>query len=60
MDLELYGIDDKFCMKLDRDDALLGSYPVEDGCRIHVSQSSNQDTGSGSDTTNLWENMMAA
>lgn len=36
MELELYGPDDKFCCKLDQDDALLGSYPVDDGCRIHV------------------------
>lgn len=36
MDLELYGADDKFCGKLDQEDALLGSYPVDDGCRIHV------------------------
>ncbi|XP_042124610.1 tubulin-folding cofactor B isoform X2 [Peromyscus maniculatus bairdii] len=36
MELELYGADDKFYSKLDQDDALLGSYPVDDGCRIHV------------------------
>lgn len=37
MELELYGSDDKFYSKLDQEDALLGSYPVDDGCRIHVS-----------------------
>uniref|UniRef100_A0A4W2FK87 Ubiquitin-like domain-containing protein n=1 Tax=Bos indicus x Bos taurus TaxID=30522 RepID=A0A4W2FK87_BOBOX len=36
MELELYGPDDKFYCKLDQDDALLGSYPVDDSCRIHV------------------------
>lgn len=36
MDLELYTSDDKFVMKLDSDEALLGSYPIDDGCRIHV------------------------
>lgn len=36
MELELYGADDKFYGKLDQEDALLGSYPVDDGCRIHV------------------------
>lgn len=36
MELELHGPDDKFYCKLDQDDALLGSYPVDDGCRIHV------------------------
>uniref|UniRef100_A0A8C0GKK2 Tubulin folding cofactor B n=1 Tax=Chelonoidis abingdonii TaxID=106734 RepID=A0A8C0GKK2_CHEAB len=37
MDLELYTSDDKFVMKLDSDEALLGSYPIDDGCRIHRS-----------------------
>ena len=37
MELELYGADEKFCCKLDQEDALLGSYPVDNGCRIHVS-----------------------
>jgi hypothetical protein len=36
MELELYGADDKFYSKLDQEAALLGSYPVDDGCRIHV------------------------
>lgn len=36
MELELYGADDQFYSKLDQEDALLGSYPVDDGCRIHV------------------------
>uniref|UniRef100_A0A1D5QVF8 Ubiquitin-like domain-containing protein n=2 Tax=Macaca TaxID=9539 RepID=A0A1D5QVF8_MACMU len=36
MELELYGVDDKFYSKLDQEDALLGSYPVDDGRRIHL------------------------
>uniref|UniRef100_A0A2K6MT07 Tubulin-folding cofactor B n=1 Tax=Rhinopithecus bieti TaxID=61621 RepID=A0A2K6MT07_RHIBE len=36
MELELYGVDDKFYSKLDQEDALLGSYPVDDGSRIHL------------------------
>ncbi|KAL4841226.1 hypothetical protein H8958_000578 [Nasalis larvatus] len=35
-ELELYGVDDKFYSKLDQEDALLGSYPVDDGSRIHL------------------------
>uniref|UniRef100_A0A6I8NUG9 CAP-Gly domain-containing protein n=2 Tax=Ornithorhynchus anatinus TaxID=9258 RepID=A0A6I8NUG9_ORNAN len=53
MDLELYGIDDKFCMKLDRDDALLGSYPVEDGCRIHVIDRSGARIGEYEDLSRV-------
>ncbi|XP_029964033.1 tubulin-folding cofactor B [Salarias fasciatus] len=36
MDLELYSVSDKFLQKLEDDEALLGSYPVDDDCRIHV------------------------
>ncbi|XP_060902844.1 tubulin-folding cofactor B [Labrus mixtus] len=36
MDLELYGVSDKFLQKMDDNEALLGSYPVDDECRIHV------------------------
>lgn len=35
MDLELFSVSDKFLQKMD-DEALLGSYPVDDDCRIHV------------------------
>lgn len=37
MDLELFSVTDKFMQKLDDNEALLGSYPVDDECRIHVS-----------------------
>lgn len=36
MDLELFSISDKFLQKMDDNEALLGSYPVDDECRIHV------------------------
>lgn len=40
MDLELFSISDKFLQKMDENEALLGSYPVDDDCRIHVCPSS--------------------
>lgn len=36
MDLELFSTSDKFLQKLDNNEALLGSYHVDDDCRIHV------------------------
>ncbi|XP_029027445.1 tubulin-folding cofactor B [Betta splendens] len=36
MDLELFSVSDKFLQKMDDNEALLGSYPVDDDCRIHV------------------------
>uniref|UniRef100_A0A672N2T6 CAP-Gly domain-containing protein n=1 Tax=Sinocyclocheilus grahami TaxID=75366 RepID=A0A672N2T6_SINGR len=36
MDLELFSTSDKLLQKLDNNEALLGSYPVDDDCRIHV------------------------
>ncbi|XP_052635437.1 tubulin-folding cofactor B isoform X1 [Harpia harpyja] len=35
MDLELYGAEEELLGRLDCDEALLGSYPVADGCRVH-------------------------
>lgn len=37
MDLDLFSTSDKFLQKLDNNEALLGSYHVDDDCRIHVS-----------------------
>ncbi|XP_033487893.1 tubulin-folding cofactor B [Epinephelus fuscoguttatus] len=42
MDLELFSVSDKFLQKMDDNDALLGSYPVDDNCRIHVTDTSGQ------------------
>ena len=36
MQLEVYDKDDKVVCQLDNDEALLGSYPIDDGMRIHV------------------------
>ena len=36
MVLELYSKEDTLLCKLDNDDALLGSYPIDDDCRVHV------------------------
>lgn len=36
VDLELFSVSDKFLQKMDDNEALLGSYPVDDDCRIHV------------------------
>ncbi len=36
MDLDLFSTSDKFLQKLDNNEALFGSYPVDDDCRIHV------------------------
>lgn len=36
MKLELFSADDKFLQKMDDNDALLGSYHVDNYCRIHV------------------------
>ncbi|XP_034294110.1 tubulin-folding cofactor B [Pantherophis guttatus] len=53
MELELYTPDDKFVMKLDRDEALLGSYPVDDGCRIHVIDQSGATMGEYEDVSKV-------
>ncbi|KAK5868685.1 hypothetical protein PBY51_009677 [Eleginops maclovinus] len=42
MDLELFSVSDKFLQKMDDNEALLGSYPVDDDCRIHVTDKSGQ------------------
>lgn len=36
MDLEIFSTTDRFLQKIDNDEALFGSYPVDDECRIHV------------------------
>ncbi|KAF6079624.1 tubulin folding cofactor B [Phyllostomus discolor] len=53
MELELYGADEKFCCKLDQEDALLGSYPVDNGCRIHVIDHSGARLGEYEDVSKV-------
>lgn len=45
MDLEIFSVSDKFLQKMDDNEALLGSYPVDDNCRIHVIDRSGGQTG---------------
>lgn len=44
MIIEVYGKDDKFICRLDDNDALVGSYPVDDGARLHVIDKSGQSS----------------
>uniref|UniRef100_A0A8C3SQ75 CAP-Gly domain-containing protein n=1 Tax=Chelydra serpentina TaxID=8475 RepID=A0A8C3SQ75_CHESE len=60
MDLELYTSDDKFVMKLDSDEALLGSYPIDDGCRIHVIDRSGARVGEYEDVSRVEKYEMSA
>ena len=39
MNLEVYNEQNKLICKLDEDSNLLGSYPIEDNMRLHVSAS---------------------
>ncbi|CAC5363510.1 TBCB [Mytilus coruscus] len=36
MKLELYSKDNKLLSKIDNDEVMFGSFPVDDGCRLHV------------------------
>uniref|UniRef100_A0A2K5MAK1 CAP-Gly domain-containing protein n=1 Tax=Cercocebus atys TaxID=9531 RepID=A0A2K5MAK1_CERAT len=51
LELLLYGVDDKFYSKLDQEDALLGSYPVDDGRRIHLIDHSGARLGEYEDVS---------
>ncbi|XP_068766313.1 tubulin-folding cofactor B [Struthio camelus] len=53
MDLELYSADDRLLARLDRDEALLGSYPVDDGCRVHVIDGSGARVGEYEDVSRV-------
>ncbi|XP_027855015.1 tubulin-folding cofactor B [Xiphophorus couchianus] len=44
MDLEIFSTTDRFLQKIDNDEALFGSYPVDDECRIHVIDRSGGQT----------------
>ncbi|XP_051253703.1 tubulin-folding cofactor B [Dicentrarchus labrax] len=53
MDLELFSVSDKFLQKMDDNEALLGSYPVDDDCRIHVIDKSGQQFGEFTDVSKV-------
>lgn len=53
MELELYDVTDKFLLKMEDDEALLGSYPVDNDCRIHVIDRGGQQMGEFSDLSKV-------
>ncbi|KAM3874861.1 tubulin-folding cofactor B [Diretmus argenteus] len=53
MDLELFSVSDKFLQKLDENEALLGSYPVDADCRIHVIDRSGSQQGEFTDLSKV-------
>ncbi|KAL6478628.1 hypothetical protein MHYP_G00120610 [Metynnis hypsauchen] len=53
MDLQLFSTSDKFLQNLNDNEALLGSYPVDDDCRIHVIDRSGTLTGAFSDLSKV-------
>ncbi|TST73083.1 Tubulin-folding cofactor B [Bagarius yarrelli] len=53
MDLQLFSTSDKFLQNLEDNEALLGSYPVDDNCRIHVIDRTGSLTGAFSDLSKV-------
>ncbi|KAM4020786.1 tubulin-folding cofactor B [Anomaloglossus baeobatrachus] len=53
MDLQLFSTDNTFIQNLDQDDALLGSYPVDNGSRIHVIDKSGTRAGEYEDLSRV-------
>ncbi|KAJ8368992.1 hypothetical protein SKAU_G00090200 [Synaphobranchus kaupii] len=53
MDLQLFSASDKFLQKMEDNEALLGSYPVDDDCRIHVTDRSGAQIGEFSDLSKV-------
>ncbi|KAL4647346.1 tubulin-folding cofactor B [Arapaima gigas] len=53
MDLQLFSVSDKFLQNLEDNEALLGSYPVDDDCRIHVIDRSGAQTLEFSDVSKV-------
>lgn len=53
MELELYGVSDGFLLKMDDNNALLGSYPVDDECKIHVIDQSGKQMGEFTDVSKV-------
>ncbi|NWR98151.1 TBCB protein, partial [Motacilla alba] len=59
MELELFGAEDEPLGTLDCDEALLGSYPVTDGCRVHVTDRSGARAGQFEDVSQVAKYEMA-
>ncbi|KAM9317605.1 tubulin-folding cofactor B [Pholidichthys leucotaenia] len=53
IDLELFSVSDKFLQKMDDNEALLGSFPVDDQCRIHVIDRSGGQMGEFTDVSKV-------
>ncbi|KAJ8256398.1 hypothetical protein COCON_G00185500 [Conger conger] len=53
MDLQLFSASDKFLQKMEDNEALLGSYPVDDDCRIHVTDRSGAQIGEFNDLSKV-------
>ncbi|XP_010870846.2 tubulin-folding cofactor B isoform X1 [Esox lucius] len=53
MELQLFSPTDKFIQKLDDNEALLGSYPVDDDCKIHIIDRSGAQIGEFSDLSKV-------
>ncbi|CAF97440.1 unnamed protein product, partial [Tetraodon nigroviridis] len=53
MNLELFSANDKFLQKMDDNDALLGSYHVDNNCRIHVTDMSGKQLDEYSDVSKV-------
>ncbi|KAF6736815.1 Tubulin-folding cofactor B [Oryzias melastigma] len=53
MELEIFSTGDQFLQKIENDDALLGSFPVDDNCRIHVIDRSGGQMGEFHDVSKV-------
>lgn len=53
MDIELFSVSDTFLQKLDDNEALLGSYHIDDDCRIHITDRSGAQKGEFSDLSQV-------
>lgn len=53
MDMELFSVSDTFLQLMDDNEAMLGSYPVDDGCRIHVIDRSGGQMGEFADVSQV-------
>lgn len=53
MDLEVLSVSGKFLQKMDNDEALLGSYPVDNNCTIHVIDKSGGQLGEFADVSKV-------